>query len=90
MQDFLKQAAMNTTTILRHPPSSTTPRLEACDPVRNALTTLATQLKRIDKVPEIEHPHTPPPRVKTPTLSKQIDHPPVLPRVGSQIKPTSS
>ena len=81
---------MDITTILCQPPLSIIPSLEAGDRVRDALTTLATQLKRIEKIPEIEHPHTPPPRVETPTISKQIDHPPALPKMCLQIKPTSS
>ena len=68
--DFLKQAATDIITILTNPPSTTTPSLEAGDPVRNALLTLATQLHRIDTIPEPVKMDTPIPRVLSPTLKK--------------------
>ena len=37
LEDFLKQAATDIITLLTNPPSTTTPSLEAGDPVRNAL-----------------------------------------------------
>ena len=49
--DHLRQVASGIITILTQPPSTTTPSLEAGDPVRNALVTLATQLNRIDHIP---------------------------------------
>jgi hypothetical protein len=52
LDDFLRQAASDIITILTQPQSPTTPTLQAGDPVRNALLTLATQLKRIDNIPE--------------------------------------
>ena len=50
--DFLHQAATDIVDILKNPPSTTTPSLSAGDPVRNALLTLATQLKKIDHIQE--------------------------------------
>ena len=51
LEDFLRQAAEDIITVLILPPSTTTPSLEAGNPVRNALLTLATQLKRVHKIP---------------------------------------
>ena len=76
---------MDITTILRQTPLSTTPSLEAGDPVRNALAALAVQLKHIQKL-EIEHHLTSSSRVMTPILPKQID-PPEFPRVKHRINP---
>ena len=45
LEDFLRQTASDIISILRLQPSTTKPSLQAGDPVRNALTTLATQLK---------------------------------------------
>ena len=50
--DYLKQAAEDIITILTAPPSPTTPSLSAGDPVRNALLEIATQLKRIEAIPQ--------------------------------------
>ena len=50
--DYLKQAVKDIITILTKPPSSTTPSLSTGDPVRNALLKLATQLKRIESIPQ--------------------------------------
>ena len=50
-KDFLHQAATDIVDILNQPPSTTTPSLEAGDPIRNALLTLAKQLKRIENIP---------------------------------------
>ena len=47
LKDFLVQVAGDIITILTQPSSTTTPSLAAGDPVRNALVTLTTQLKRI-------------------------------------------
>ena len=72
LDDHLKQAASDIITILTQPPSTTIPSLQAGDPVRNALLTLATQLKRIEPIPSpIETPVAPPrvqdkPIMKTP------------------------
>ena len=44
-EDFLRQAASDIISILTLPPSTTTPNLQAGDPVRNDLITLATKLK---------------------------------------------
>ena len=67
---FLKQAATDIITILTSPPSTTTPSLEAGDPVRNVLLTLATQLHRIDTIPEPVKIDSPTPRVLSPELQK--------------------
>ena len=69
--DFLKQAATDIITILTSPPSTTTPSLEAGDPVRNALLTLATQLHRIDTIPEPVKMDSPTPRVLSPELQRK-------------------
>jgi hypothetical protein len=63
LDDFLRQAANDIITILTQPQSPTTPTLQAGDPVRNALLTLATQLKRIDNIPEPLPPPVSLPRV---------------------------
>ena len=68
--DFLKHAATDIITILTSPPSTTTPSLQAGDPVRNALLTLATQLNRIDKLPALQKPTAASPRVLTPTIQR--------------------
>ena len=75
LQDFLVQAATDIITLLTSPPSTTTPSLQAGDPVRNALLTLATQLKRIDKIQTVDIPDAPPPRVARSTIvnNKQPD-----------------
>ena len=52
LTDHLKQAATDIVTLLTQPPSTTVPTLQAGDPTRNALLELATQLKRVDKIPE--------------------------------------
>ena len=51
LDDYLRQAAGDIISILTLPPSTTTPSLEAGDPVRNALLNLATQLKRMQPIP---------------------------------------
>ena len=53
LRDYLKQAATDIVTLLARPPSSTVPILTEGDPVRNALLTLATQLNRIENIPDI-------------------------------------
>ena len=68
--------------ILTLPLSVTTPSLQAGDPVRNTLTTLANQLKRIEHIPDTPSPITAaPPRVETPTLPKYSRVPATVPRV---------
>ena len=60
--DFLKQAATDIITILLQPENTTTPSLQAGDPVRNALQILATQLNRIQQLPsddKQQQTHTP-------------------------------
>ena len=51
-KDFLIQLAKDIITLLTQPPSTTSPSLEAGDPIRNALLELATQLGRIDSLPD--------------------------------------
>ena len=63
LDDYLRQAATDIITILTQPPSTTTPSLQAGDPVRNALLTLATQLKRIEPMPPVIADTVPSPRV---------------------------
>ena len=71
LKDHLRQTANDVIIILTQLPSTTTPSLEASDPVSNALVTLATQLKRIEHIP-VTHPsyHTSSPRVEPPTLKQ--------------------
>ena len=63
LEDHLKQAASDIITILTQPPSTTTPSLQAGYPVRNALLTLATQLKWIEPIPPAIEQIVAPPRV---------------------------
>ena len=65
LTDYLQQAASDIITLLTQPPSTTTPSLAAGDPIRNALLTLATQLKRIDNIPMDKSPPSSP--TKNPT-----------------------
>ena len=90
--DFLRQAASDIITILTQPPSTTVPSLQAGDPVLNALTTLATQLKQIEDIPAIHSPPAASPRVETKTQNLQHQAVPSLPRVSSTIvvPPTST
>ena len=50
--DVLRQAASDIISILTRPPSTITLSLAADNLVRNTLLTLATQLKRIEPIPE--------------------------------------
>ena len=56
LKDYLIQSADDIISLLTYPPSNTTPSLQEGDPVRNALLELATQLKRIEKLPETHNP----------------------------------
>ena len=49
--DFLKQSATDLVTLLKQPPSTICPSLEAGDPTYNAITKLATLLNRKDVFP---------------------------------------
>ena len=92
LEDFLRQAAEDIVTILTLPPSTTTPSLKAGDPVRNALLTLATQLKRGEKNTYQEKISEPvaSPRVQPTVIPAHTPPPTPLPRVEvpSQIPPT--
>ena len=82
LTDFLRQAASDIIKILTHPPSSTVPSLQAGDPVRNALVTLATQLQRIEDIPEPISPCKSSPK----KITKQIPMaPPTLSPTSSQL-----
>ena len=70
IENFLKQAATDIITIITQPPSNTTPSLQAGDPVRNALLTLTTQLKRVEPIPPVVETVLPPPRVSTPVIAQ--------------------
>ena len=85
LDDFLQQAASDIITILTQPPSTTTPGLQAGDPLRNAPTTLATHLKMIDEIPEI--PATPAASLRVEAPARNLHHPSVapLPRVQQTI-----
>ena len=80
LTDHLKQAASDIVTILTQPPSTTAPSLAAGDPVRNALLTLATQLKQVQPIPEPVKPPrvsspapvTSPPRVQAPPSTSKL------------------
>ncbi len=79
--NFLKQAATDIITILTRSPSTTTPSLQAGDPVRNALLELATQLNRIDVISEPSKVDTSILRVLPLVLNKHSDKHTQLPRV---------
>ena len=57
LNNFLQQAAQDIITILTNPPPTTTPTLEAGDSFRNALLTLATELKSVDTIPQQQQSH---------------------------------
>ena len=81
LEDFLKQAATDIITILTQPPSTTTPSLQAEDPVRNVLLTLATQLKRIEPIIPVVETVVPPPKVFEPVLAQHqtlVTQPPMV------------
>ena len=76
LTDFLRQAASDIIDVLTNPPSTTVPSLQAGDPTRNALLEIATQLQRIQPLPESlssSNP-TPSPRV---TMSPHLQSPSV-------------
>ena len=50
ISDFLKQAAIDIITLLKHPPHPTIPSLEAGDDVNNAIFILASLLKRTHNI----------------------------------------
>ena len=64
LDDFLRQVAIDISTILTAPPSITTPSLEAGDPTRKALKQIAETLNRAEILP---NPPTLSPRVETPS-----------------------
>ena len=86
LTDHLKQAAEDIVSILAQPQSSTTPSLQAGDPVRNALLDIATQLQRVEKIPELPKHTTAPTRV----TSTQTQNPRQVPRVEKSNPPTST
>ena len=66
--DFLHQTGTDLVTLLKNPPSTICPSLEAGDPTYNALSKLATILNRNDIFPQDEPPlpvPAAPPRVET-------------------------
>ena len=75
--DHLRQAADDIVTILKQPPTSTVPSLQAGDPIRNALLEIATQLQRVDTLPTPPKEPAQPTRVReerkaTPTKDAQV------------------
>ena len=50
MKYFLRQAATDIITMLTDPPSTTTPSLQAGDPIKNTLLQLATLLQRVENI----------------------------------------
>ena len=86
LTDFLKQSATDIITILTQPPAPNIPSLQAGDPIRNALLTLATQLQRVKPIPEEitpeKKPPTPLPRVQP--MQKQASKQQSLPRVETK------
>ena len=83
LADFLKQAAEDIITILITPPSTSAPSLQAGDPVRNALLTLAKQLKRIDTIPEPVTIEAPTPRVVPTAVPIHLKNDTHFPRVDT-------
>ena len=82
LDDFLQHAAQHIITILTNPPSTKTPILEAIDHARNALLNVATQLKRVDTIPQQQQSHKAASmRVQTPPILKHTLPPEVSPRV---------
>ena len=70
IDDYLRQAATDIITILTSPPSTTTPTLQAGDPVRNALLELATLLNRAKPLPKLSSP--PPSNQPTNTTNTSV------------------
>ena len=89
LSDHLRQAADDIIHLLTHPPTTTVPSLQAGDPVRQALTELATQLQRIEPIlppvptilpsPSPHHAVAPAPEGNSPAPLHMDDRP--LPRV---------
>ena len=71
IQDQLVQATEDIISILTHPPSPTVPSLQEGDPVQNVLLEIAKQLKRADKIPDINKNRVQETRVRKP--NKQCD-----------------
>ena len=91
LDHLLRQAAKDVIRILTQPLSATSPSLQASDPFRNALITLADQLKRMDTIPQQKPSHvTPSPKVQPPTLLPHTSHPTASPRVSPPIIPPTS
>ena len=72
IEDFLRQEANRIITILTNIPSTTTPSLQAGDPIRNGLLQLATLLKRVENITDNQtikprEDHTSIPKLETPT-----------------------
>ena len=69
LQDYLKQAASDIAFILTKSPSTTVPALVAGDETRNDILQLASILKRVDKIPNIQDVmENPLPRVLKPIV----------------------
>lgn len=84
IDDFLRQAATDIITILTHPPSSTTPSLEAGDITRNALLKIANTLNTAEPIP------TPTP-IPTTTSTNRTSSPRVQdPCTSPTVAPTST
>ena len=85
LDNFLRQAAQDIITILTDPPSTKNPTLESGYPVRNALLTFSTQLKRLDTIPQQKPSHEAAAlRVKTPPLLKHT----LLPAAALRVVPS--
>ena len=92
LQDFLRQAASDIITLLTHPPSTTTPTLQAGDPVRNALLTLADQLQRVEHIPAsiVKPSQLPTPttyQLHPPNISKSTVSPPRVQKIVAAVNP---
>ena len=85
LEDALWQAASDIITISTQPSSETTPSLQAGDPVRNALTTLATQLNRIEDIPALQTPPAASQRVEV--ITHNLNCPGVVPL--PRVKPST-
>ena len=85
LNEHLTQAADDIVSILAQPPPTTVPSLQVGDTIRNALLEIATQLRRVEKIPNRPEIPAGPPRVETTT-----NQPGQAPRVDKNQPPTTS
>ena len=77
--DFLKHAASDIVSLLSQPPSSSIHSLQAGDPARKVLLTLATQLKIIEEISQLVTPIIPKPLEPTTASTATPIYKPVTP-----------